>query len=154
MDLAALGIYGTCFLLAYLSAVFPFVNAEVVLLGYVVAGGSEWREALIFAAIVAVGQMVGKATMYWAGRGVARVPSERTRRSLARWEERLARSPRSVFLFIFVSASTGFPPFYALSVLLGTLRIHFLGFFVVGLLGRLVRFSAIALFPAGLSKLW
>jgi membrane protein YqaA with SNARE-associated domain len=154
MHLVHFGIYGTCLALAVLSAVFPFINAEVVLLGYVLAAKSDWREALLFAAIVAVGQMAGKAIMYWLGRSAARVPSERTRRSLERWEGRLRRSPRSVFLFVFLSASTGFPPFYVLSVLVGTLRINFKAFFVIGLLGRLLRFSLIAMFPAGLSRLW
>ncbi len=154
MSFADFGIFGTCLTLAFLSAVFPFINAEVVLLGYVVAARSDWREALLFAAIVAVGQMVGKATMYWLGRGAARVPSERTRRSLAKWEARLRRSPRSVFSFVFLSASTGFPPFYVISVLVGTLRITFWKFFVVGLAGRLLRFGLIAMFPAGISRLW
>jgi membrane protein YqaA with SNARE-associated domain len=153
MDLALFGVYGTCFALAVLSAVFPFINAEVVLLGYVVAARSDWRQALLFAAIVAVGQMVGKATMYWAGRGVGRVPSERTRQSLARWEARIAKSPRSVMLFVFLSASTGFPPFYVLSILVGTLRVNFAAFMVVGLVGRFFRFALIALFPAGVAEL-
>ena len=154
MHLVDFGIYGTCLTLAVLSAIFPFVNAEVVLLGYVLAAKSDWREALLFAAIMAVGQMAGKALMYWLGRSAARVPSERTRRSLERWEARLARSPRSVLLFVLMSASTGFPPFYIISILVGTLRVNFLLFFVVGLAGRLLRFAVIALFPAGLSRLW
>ncbi len=153
MHLVHFGIYGTCMALAVLSAVFPLVNAEVVLLGYVLAARSDWREALLFAAIMAVGQMVGKAGMYWFGRGAARVPSERTRRSLARWEARLARSKHSVLLFVLLSASTGFPPFYVLSVLVGTLRVNFWAFLVIGLVGRLVRFGLIALFPAGLRGL-
>jgi len=149
MHLLDLGIYGTCLALAVASGVFPFVNAEVLLLGYVLAARSDWREALLFAAIMAVGQMLGKAGMYWFGRGAARVPSERTRRSLARWEARLARSPRSVLLFVLLSASTGVPPFYVLTILVGTLRVDFWKFFVVGLAGRLARFCLIALFPAG-----
>ncbi|HOC18588.1 MAG TPA: VTT domain-containing protein [Vicinamibacterales bacterium] len=153
MHLLHFGIYGTCFALAVLSSIFPLVNAEVVLLGYVVAAKSDWREALLFAAIMAVGQMVGKAGMYWFGRGAARVPSERTRRSIERWEARLRRSPRSVMLFVLLSASTGFPPFYVLSILVGTLRINFWAFLGVGLVGRLLRFGLIAMFPSGISRL-
>ncbi len=153
MHLLDFGIYGTCLVLAVVSAIFPFVNAEVVLLGYVVAAKAGWREALVFAAIMAVGQMVGKAGMYWFGRGAAHVPSERTRRSIERWEVRLRRSPRTVMLFVLLSASTGFPPFYVLSILVGTLRINFWAFFGVGLVGRLARFGLIAMFPSGISQL-
>jgi membrane protein YqaA with SNARE-associated domain len=56
--------------------------------------------------------------------------------------------------FVFVSASTGFPPFYGVSILAGTLRIPFPIFFFPGTVGRLIRFALMVLFPQVFKDLW
>lgn len=48
---------------------------------------------------------------------------------------------------IFVSAFSGFPPFFAISVLAGAVSAPLRRFVVAGSLGRLLRFSAVVLFP-------
>jgi len=95
-----------------------------------------------------IGQMIGKVLIYLAGRGAIRMPlRESYKERLAAARERLERSRLGTVPFLFVSASTGWPPFYVVSILAGVLRLGFWGFFVPGLLGRFVRFAVIAAFP-------
>ena len=54
---------------------------------------------------------------------------------------------------ILLSAGVGLPPFYVVSIACGLLRIPFMQFFVLGLIGRLARFGVIVLAPQ-LLKLW
>jgi membrane protein YqaA with SNARE-associated domain len=46
-----------------------------------------------------------------------------------------------------VSAVTGFPPFYIISIVAGALRISYVVFLIVGSLGRLAHFALFALVP-------
>jgi len=149
-SLLAIGAYATTFALAYVSALVPLVNAEVLVLSYTALAGPGPAGALVVAAIVATGQMMGKCTLYAVGRGAAKVPSERHRRAIERWGDWFSRSPRVVLLFVFASATSGFPPFYAVSLLSGTFRVNLAAFFLVGLAGRLIRFSLLALSPGWL----
>jgi membrane protein YqaA with SNARE-associated domain len=149
-SLLAIGAYATAFALAYVSALVPLVNSEVLVLTYVALAGPGSGGALIVAGVVAAGQMMGKCTLYGMGRGAAKIPSERQRRAIERWGERFSRSPHAVMLFVFTSAASGFPPFYAVSVLSGTFRVNLVAFFLVGFAGRFIRFSILALFPGWL----
>ena len=45
------------------------------------------------------------------------------------------------------SAVTGLPPFYAISVAAGVLRLRFVLFFALGLAGRTLRFAAVFVVP-------
>jgi membrane protein YqaA with SNARE-associated domain len=149
-SLLAFGAYATAFGLAYVSALVPLVNAEVLVLTYAALAGPGRTGALIVAAVVAAGQMVGKCTLWAMGRGAAKIPRARQQRAIDRWGERFSRTPRAVMLFVFTSAFSGFPPFYAVSVLAGTFRVNLVAFFVVGLVGRFLRFAVLALFPGWL----
>jgi membrane protein YqaA with SNARE-associated domain len=148
--LLALGAYASVFGLAYASALVPLVNAEALVIGYAALAGPGYAQALIVAAVVAAGQMLGKCTLYFVGRGAGKIPSQRQQKIIDRWGERFQRSPHAVMLFVFVSAFSGFPPFYAISVLSGAFRVNLVAFFVVGLAGRFLRFGILALFPGWL----
>jgi len=141
--------------LAYVSAILPLVNAEVLAVSYAALLGSTPKGVLLAAAAVSVGQMMGKATIYWMARGAAVSVSEKRRRKIERWEARFARSPRAITLFVLASSAVSIPPFYATCILAGVFRTNFAAFFVAGFLGRLARFGAVAAFPgwvAGLLK--
>lgn len=114
-------------------------------------GGSALAGRSGFVAVVlgmTIGQMVGKVLIYLAGAGAIRMPlreSHWERLGIAR--ERLERSRIGTVPFLFVSAATGWPPFYFVSLLAGVLRLGLGTFVVPGFLGRLVRFGVIAAFP-------
>ena len=58
--------------------------------------------------------------------------------------EALAGRPWATGLLCFTSASVGLPPFAVVAVLLGRFRMPVVSFLVLGGLGRLVRFAAVA----------
>lgn len=145
----ALGLYLASFLIAVASGLIPIINAEIYLVGVVLAIGGI-PEALILAALVAVGQMASKAVIYYTARGATNLGQrsrgfasklERARTRVERWKSK----PLGV---TFVSASVGLPPFYVVSLVAGILEVRFRAFMLVGLAGRSLRFGTIAVLAA------
>ena len=151
MVLTFLTTFGVC----ALSAVVPFVNAELYLVAASAVAPRDLVGPLILSA--ALGQMAGKSLMYYAGVGALVLPSERLRRMVAQVEQRYRGAGTGGATLgggiIMLSASVGLPPFYIVSIACGMLRIPFMQFFVIGLLGRIVRFGLIVLAPQ-LLKAW
>jgi membrane protein YqaA with SNARE-associated domain len=123
----------------------PVVNAELFLVG--VAALAPREELAALALLAAAGQMVAKSAWYLGGRGVVRLPTGKRRADLEAVQARVERW-RSKDLLVLVSASVGLPPFFATSILAGTLRLPFARFLVVGLAGRALRFGAVIAIPA------
>ena len=143
--LAFLTTFGVC----ALSAVVPIVNSEIYLLAASAMAPRELAIPLVLAA--ASGQMLGKSIMYFAGVGALRLPSERLRRMVGQVEARYQAAGRGGATLgggiILLSAVVGLPPFYVVSIACGLFRIPFAQFFVLGLIGRLVRFGVIVFAP-------
>jgi membrane protein YqaA with SNARE-associated domain len=148
-QLGVAGTFLTTFAVCLVSAVIPIVNAELYLLGASALAPRAFVPALIIAA--ALGQMIGKGVMYYAGRGALTIRWARLQRLVASVEERYRRTgaDRSALggSVIFLSAAVGFPPLYVVSIACGMFRVPFALFFTVGVIGRLVRFGAIVLLP-------
>lgn len=132
--------------LAVLSAVLPWVNAELVMLSAVPLAGSFLQLGALVG-VVTAGQMTGKAAMYWIGRYTSRPPGPRLQTILGRWQERLERCPRSALGVTFVSSIVGIPPFYVVAMAAGALNMAFSRFLAVGVLGRLIHFGVVAFVP-------
>jgi membrane protein YqaA with SNARE-associated domain len=140
-----LGLPLATFLYCVASGFIPVVNAEIFLVG---AAALAPRESLpLLALIGAAGQMVAKSGMYLGGRGVLRLPSEKRKADLEAVRARLEKW-KSRDLLVFVSAALGLPPFFAISILAGTLKFPFARFLTAGLLGRLLRFALVMAIPA------
>lgn len=144
------GIYLASFVIAVVSGVVPIVNAEIYLVGVVLAVGGV-PEALVLALLVAAGQMVAKGIIYQTVRGATNLGQRQTpkladkiRRARA-LVERWRSKPLGV---TFVSASVGLPPFYLVSLLAGMLEVRFRAFLLVGFAGRTLRFGTIAVLAA------
>lgn len=137
------------------SAIIPVVNAEL----YLIAASALATPGVAWMLVIAgaLGQMVGKSLMYYAGVGALQLPSERLQRMVAQVRERYQGTGATGSTLgtgvILLSATVGLPPFYVVSIACGLLRIPFLQFFVLGLLGRLVRFGVMVLAPQ-LVKAW
>jgi membrane protein YqaA with SNARE-associated domain len=136
----------TYFALAMVSAVVPWVNAEVVMLSAVPLAGSNAQLAGLVG-LVTLGQMTGKSIMYWASRMAAgrRVP--RLQAAIDRWRDRFRDRPASAFGVMFLSSVVGFPPFYVVSMVAGALNVAFASFFAIGCIGRLIHFTLVAFAP-------
>jgi membrane protein YqaA with SNARE-associated domain len=138
-------IYATTFVYALVGGVIPFLNVEAYLLG--VSALSPETAVLPVAAAASLGQMAAKSLMYLAGRGLLKLPLRRTADALRDITARLAAAECGAMTLLSLSAVTGFPPFYAVSVAAGILRLRFVRFFVVGCGGRFLRFAAIFILP-------
>ena len=138
----SLGIYAATYLVGLVGGFVPIVNAEV----YMASIGAMKERAEIVPLVIlgTLGQMTAKTTIFLTGRGLLHLPvaraSERMQTVLAK--ARAWRGP--IVLFVFVSAVTGIPPFYLVSLVGGSLELKLAHFIVVGLTGRLIRFFVIA----------
>lgn len=155
---------------AFGSALLPLISVELFVLGLVTREpGLPW---LAIGAAVAIGQVAGKLPYYLAARGTLHLPSFLHRRTQTddrpptprreRWHqrtkrvrgwieavtERCHRHPHWMVTTYGVSSVVGLPPFMATTLLAGLARMSMTAFLSAGLLGRFVRFSALAASPA------
>jgi membrane protein YqaA with SNARE-associated domain len=135
-----------CFGLTVASAVFPWLNAELIVLSLPAFATS--RSALVLLVLVATaGQMTGKCVVYWTGRKGDRIVSGRAGQTLSKWRERLEKRPARALALVLVSSMTGLPPFYIMTLVAGTMKMSFPRYLVAGATGRLVRFGALVSLP-------
>jgi len=136
-----------CYALTVASAVFPWINAEIIVLS-LPAFASSKTALLILILVATAGQMTGKCVLYWTGRkGESVLARRRTGQILQKWRQRLDARPIRAILFVLLSALTGLPPFYVMSLVAGALKMNFLAFLAAGTAGRLVRFGALVTIP-------
>ena len=135
-----------CFGIAIVSALLPWVNAELMLLAVAVPLTSA-VDLLILVLAVTAGQVSGKGALYWIARRIPHAPSGRFGRAVERWRAACDKRPGSAQTVMLVSATIGLPPFYATTVAAGALRINFGRFLATAVVGRLLHFGGIALAP-------
>lgn len=136
-----IGTFGYCIASAFI----PVFHAEAYLLTVSAISPPEYRWPLVVAATL--GQMTGKAGMYGLGLGALRLPGVRARRWVTRAEAWAQSKPKAEGWLIFVSAATGLPPFYVVSIACGIMRAPFVTFLTLGAAGRFLRFSGVVFLP-------
>jgi len=127
------------------SAIIPVMHAEAYLIAASLLTPPELAWPLVIAATA--GQMLGKVGMYGAGRGALRIPGERMQRLIGQATARYRGRKEVGNAMIFVSAASGLPPFYVVSVAAGMLRFPLLPFILFGFAGRFIRFSVAVFLP-------
>ena len=132
-----------CLGLAFVSAVLPWVNAEVLVLALPAVAHSRIELAALVL-VATSGQMAGKCVVYCAGRRGGNASSGKTAALLNRWRARASMAPWRPVALVALSSLVGIPPFYVMSAVAGALRMHFGSFLAAGTCGRLIRFGAIA----------
>jgi membrane protein YqaA with SNARE-associated domain len=140
------GLHLSCFFLSILSALMPWLNGEVLFLSLSAFASSSFHVAILVL-LASAGQMTGKCVLYWAGRGTIPIKKGRVGKSLNSWRERFERSPSKSMGLVFISAVSGIPPFYVITLLSGAFRLRFGRFIAVGICGRLLHFGVLALVP-------
>jgi membrane protein YqaA with SNARE-associated domain len=148
-----LGLHLSCYFLSLMSALMPWVNGEIVLLSLSAFAHSRVQLAALVI-IASAGQMTGKCILYWAGRSAIPMKKGRLGKSLASWKERLEKSPSKLMGIVFISALSGIPPFYIITILSGTFRLRFSRFIAIGTCGRLLHFGVLILIPQFGSRLF
>jgi membrane protein YqaA with SNARE-associated domain len=144
---AAGGIYVAMFIFAIVSGVFPLVNSELAL-GTLAIVSHDLPQSLALAVIIALGQTISHSTLFQTSRGVTDVGAKRREKLQAR----IARARATVerwrdkwLLLLFAAATLGIPPMMLVSIVAGALGFRFRSFVIVGLIGRIIRFTAIAI---------
>ena len=141
----AFGLYLASMVVGFSSALIPVINVEayLLLIGYLVHD-SRLSVLLI---LVTFFHLLGKTVLYLVGRGSLRL-------NLFNLEERVERARKKYKIVrigslwtILISALTGIPPFYVITILAGTMKIKLWQFFSLGLFGRLIRFSILLYLP-------
>ena len=129
------------------SAVIPIFNMEAYI--SVAYASAPTYSALGLAFIGSFGQNLGKLVWYYLSMGALDIPWLRRRldtpkrqASFQRWSNYVQGRPFISGLLTFVSAAIGFPPFFAMAMVAGTLRMNVVVFFVAGLIGRTLFFWA------------
>ena len=142
---ASVGIYLATLIISVLSGLVPVINGELYLIAAILVAGDP-VVGLVLAVIVAVGQMIAKIVLYYAARGAGALGrSTRLGAKLERAQLLMERWRNKPLTLLFVSAVTGLPPFYLVSLLAGIVGIRFTTFLLLGLVGRVIRFVALAL---------
>ncbi|EID52662.1 hypothetical protein [Saccharomonospora xinjiangensis] len=158
---------------AFGTSVLPVMSVELFVIGLVTS--EPWLPWIGVGAAAALGQVAGKLLYYLAARGSIELPSalHRTRKlrppspARERWRrrtkrlrglleavrERCHRHPHWMITTYGISSVAGIPPYMATAVLAGMVRMRLPVFVVVGFLGRLVRFSALAAAPSVFASL-
>ncbi len=130
-----------------LSAVIPLFNMEAYIA--VAYARTDTYSALGLAFIGSLGQNLGKLVWYYLSLGALDIPwlrrrmeTPRRQASFQRWRAYVHGRPVMSGVLVFASAAVGFPPFFAMAMVAGTLRMNVVVFFVAGLLGRTLFFWA------------
>ncbi|MDA8370778.1 MAG: VTT domain-containing protein [Nocardiopsaceae bacterium] len=141
------------FLFGLASALLPFLNVELYLLG----AAALLSDGALFAMALAAGtgQTLGKVFYYYLGRGVLDIPwLKRKSEAKGRWRERMARwrmkiegRPLWTAGLVGVSSLTSIPPFMVVCVLAGTVRMPVASFVAVTMLTRTARFLLLVYAP-------
>ncbi len=137
-----IAVLASAFAVSVASGLVPFVNAEVVVAAAAVAvpASQQW----LMVTVCSLGQMIAKAALYALARWLPQRLPARAVRHLDRASEKAARLQRAGWPLILVSAFSGLPPFYVVSLAAGTVRVNFAAFLSIGFVGRWVRFAVLA----------
>lgn len=142
---AQFGVYTGTVVVCFISGFIPLVNAEIYLL--LVAAMIPKPLFIPVLLLATLGQMSAKSLIYLTGKGVIRLPFKRIEKGVASMEKRMADWESGIGTFMFVSAFSGFPPFYLSTFAAGAMRLRFNYFLLTGFSGRLLRFGVIMFFP-------
>ena len=139
------GLYVGTVLIGFVSGLIPLINMEVFLLIISpTVSKSTWVPVSILSA---VSQMLAKSLVFFAGRGIINLSVNKHRKKIKAVHRKFLAWKKRTDILIFVSAFIGIPPLYIVSFVAGTVKLNFASFFIIGLIGRILRFGLILYFP-------
>jgi membrane protein YqaA with SNARE-associated domain len=149
---SGLNIYWTTFLFCFTGGLVPVLNTEIYLISVssLAAPVAIWPVILIATS----GQLISKTLIYLAGRGVIRFPLKRYEDKMELVKKKFEQWKSAPYLFIFISAFSGIPPFYAVTFFTGLIRMNFITFLISGFIGRFLRFALAAQLPQLFMKIF
>lgn len=139
-------LFPSCFGISILSALFPWINGEVLAFGYATLMHTPGEMAALVL-VVSAGQTVGKAFLYHIGFVAGKLAARDSAR-IERWRARLTGRLRSALALVFVSSFASIPPLYPTTLFAGAVRMPLVPFLVVIGCGRVARYFVLLLIPA------
>src|SRR5689334_8437517 len=127
------------------SSLFPVSPVEPWLIG-VATVAPGWLIAPLIV-LVTVSSMSAKTLVFLGGRKVEASFKGRTRERFEKLRGRVEDKPRLQRGTLFLSSLVGFPPFYVITALCGSLRMPLRHFIVLATTGRAIRFATLMLAP-------
>lgn len=142
--------YAVSVVVSLVSGLVPLVNIEAYLVSVALfAPQAGWPVVLI----ATLGQMAAKYVLYVSGRDGLRPRAARYGPRLERAGTQLREHRLGTFSVVAMSALLGVPPFYAVSVMAGVLRLPLPRFMLVAGLCRVVRFAVVFYSPRYFARL-
>jgi membrane protein YqaA with SNARE-associated domain len=135
-----LTILSTALGLCIAGAVFPWISAEVVLVGAVAALPPGWGAMAVVTC--AAGQVAGKVGIYGLVRGAPERLPERAASLLSR-AEGLASRPRLLAAAVLSGSAVALPPLYLITLASGLARLPLALFVGAAMTGSLLRYGAL-----------
>lgn len=145
--LQTLGLYAGTLVVCFLAGLIPLINAEVYLVGISIWAVKRPEQLPAIIILAAVGQMLAKVILYYAGAGMFELPTGKWKARVERARAKLTRWEKQPYLIYASSASLGLPPLYLTTFAAGAMRINFTLFCLIGLAGRLARFGVLVTIP-------
>lgn len=139
------GLYSGTYIICFISGFIPIVNAEIFLI--IVSSLITKSLFLPVLLLATLGQMTAKTVLFFSGMGVIKLSLKRFENKINDTMVKIKNWGSKVDLLIFISAFTGFPPFYIITIASGMIRHKLYRFFICGFTGRLLRFGIVMLFP-------
>ena len=143
-SLSTAALWTATFVFALVSGIIPFVlNIELYLLA--VAALTDAPPVAIVG-LATAGQTLAKCVLYLVGKGALNVKWVK-RSAESKAATAFAKHPRGGLGIVALSSVVGIPPLYATSLVAGTLRLPFVPFAAIIIVGRVIRFGAVYLAP-------
>jgi pimeloyl-ACP methyl ester carboxylesterase len=130
---------------AVTGGLFPFSPLEPVLIGAAAVGSP--RLLVLVVTLATVCQMAAKSILFVASAKAERSMSPRKRALVDRVRVRLDGRPHLQMLAVLISALSGLPPLYIVTVVCGALGLSLRRYLIAGTIGRATRFSMLVMIP-------
>jgi membrane protein YqaA with SNARE-associated domain len=144
-------LYASTYITCLVSGFVPIVNEELFLIGLSSVITKPIFLPLLF--LATFGQMTAKAIVFFSGMGIFTISTKRYAHKIHEMKAKLVKWESKLDLVLFLSAFIGLPPFYVITFLLGSIRMNFFRFFIIGSTGRILRSGFIMLFTYSFKEL-
>ena len=141
---AHFGIYAATLIVGVVSGLVPVINGELYLISALLITVDPIT-GFTLAVLLAIGQMIAKVILYQAARRASSAGHGRFHAKIEKARAKVAAWRGKPLTLTFVSSIVGLPPFYLVTLVAGIVEVRFFTFLWLGLVGRTIRFTAIAL---------
>jgi membrane protein YqaA with SNARE-associated domain len=143
--------YMVSVVVSIISGLVPVVNIEAYLVSVALLAPEAGFPIVL---IATAGQMVAKYILYVSGRDALLPRAGRHAAKLERAGKQLRDHRYGTFSVVAFSAFVGLPPFYAVSIMAGVMRLPLLRFMVISTVCRVARFALFFYSPAWIPWPW